>query len=71
MSQEEYWDEWLESTAQNARLLIDCYVQAIYTSHLLKPLDQQQAIWAWLKLRWLLWLTRVRRIKLFGRKLFD
>jgi hypothetical protein len=71
LSQEEYWDEWLESTAQNARLLIDCYVQAIYTSHLLKPLDQQQAIWAWLKLRWLLWLTRVRRIKLFGRKLFD
>jgi transglutaminase-like putative cysteine protease len=71
LSREEYWDEWLAPAVQNARLLIDRYVQAIYTSQLLSPLDQRQVIWAWQKLRWHLWLTRVRRIELFGRRLLD
>jgi transglutaminase-like putative cysteine protease len=69
LSQEECWDEWLVSIVQGAHLLIDCYVQAIYTSRLLNPLDQWRVIWAWQKLRWHLWLARVRRIRLFGRKL--
>jgi transglutaminase-like putative cysteine protease len=71
LAEDEYWDEWLALTVQNARLLTDRYVQAIYTSHLPSPLDQRQVIWAWQKLRWRLWLTRVRRIKLLGRRLFD
>jgi hypothetical protein len=70
LSEEEYWDEWLEPTTQHARLLVDCYVQAVYTPHPLNPPDQQRVIWAWRKLHWLLWLARVRQIKLFGRKLF-
>jgi transglutaminase-like putative cysteine protease len=69
LSEEEYWDEWLEPTMQHARLLVDCYVQAVYTPHPLSPPDQQRVVWAWRKLHWLLWLARVRRIKLFGRKL--
>ena len=71
LSEEELWDEWLEPTTQSARLLVDCYVQAVYTAYPLNPPDQQRVIWAWHKLHWLLWLARVRQIKLFGRRLFD
>jgi hypothetical protein len=71
LSQEEYWDELLAPVLQNACYLVDCYVQAIYTSRLLNSLDQRRVIWAWQKLRWHLWLARVRRIRLFGRELVD
>jgi hypothetical protein len=71
ISREEYWGEWLMPAVQNARHLVDCYVQAIYASRLLSPLDQRHAVWAWQKLRWRLWLAQVRRTRLFGRRLFD
>ncbi|MBN1977519.1 MAG: transglutaminase domain-containing protein [Anaerolineae bacterium] len=71
LSETEYWDDWLAPAVQNTRHLIDSYVQAIYTSRLLEPLDQQQAVRTWRKVQWYLWLARVRRFKLFGRKMFD
>jgi transglutaminase-like putative cysteine protease len=71
LSDAEYWDDWLAPAIQNVRHLIDSYVQAIYTSHLLEPPDQEQAVRTWRKVRWHLWLTRIRQAKIFGRRLFD
>jgi transglutaminase-like putative cysteine protease len=71
LSREIYRDEWLAPTLQYARSLVDCYVQAIYTSRLLSPHDQRQAIRAWHRLGWRLWLAQVRRTRLFGRRPFD
>jgi transglutaminase-like putative cysteine protease len=71
LSREEYWGEWMMPTAQNARHLVDCYVQTTYASRLLNPLDQRRVIQTWQKLRWHLWLAQARRTRLFGRRLFD
>ncbi|MFN2270935.1 MAG: transglutaminase-like domain-containing protein [Anaerolineae bacterium] len=71
LSEAEYWEDWLSPGVQNARHLVDSYVQTIYASRPLEPPDQEQAVRAWRKARWHLWLTRVRRLKLFGRRLFD
>jgi len=71
LSEAEYWDDWLAPAIQNVRHLTNSYVQAIYASRPLEPPGQEQAVRAWRKAHWHLWLTRVRRAKLFGRKLFD
>jgi hypothetical protein len=71
LSEAEYWDDWLSPGIQNARHLVDSYVQTIYASRPLEPPDQEQAVRAWRKARWHLWLTRVRQFKIFGRRLFD
>jgi hypothetical protein len=71
LSQEEYWDEWLATLVQYVRHLVDCYVQAIYASRSLDDPEQRRAIQTWRKLGWHLWLTRVRQVKLFGRRVFD
>jgi transglutaminase-like putative cysteine protease len=71
ISQEEYWDEWLAALIQRVRYLVECYVQAIYASRSLDDPEQQRAIQTWRKLGWHLWLTRVRRVRLFGRRVFD
>jgi transglutaminase-like putative cysteine protease len=71
LSEAECWDDWLAPAIQNVCHLIDSYVQAIYAPRPLEPLDQEQAVRAWRKAHWHLWLTRVRRARLFGRRLFD
>jgi len=71
LSEAEYWDDWLAPAIQNVRRLIDSYVRTIYASRPLEPPDQEQAVRAWHQARWHLWLTRVRQLKLFGRRLFD
>jgi transglutaminase-like putative cysteine protease len=71
LSEAEYWDDWLSPGVQNARHLVDSYVQTIYASRPLEPPDQEQAVRAWRKARWHLGLTRVRQLKIFGRRLFD
>ena len=71
LSEAEYWDDWLSPAVQNINCLVDSYVQAIYAARPPEPPDQQQAVRTWRKVRRHLWLTRMRRFKFFGRRLFD
>ena len=70
LGQEEHLDNWPAPVIRDAHSLIDCYVQTIYASRPPCPRDQAWIIQKWRNLCKNLWLARLKRVNLFGRRVF-
>lgn len=59
LAREKRWGEVLEGVVFQMHRLVDLYVKAHYTSHSLRMIDSWNAMEAWKRLRWRLWLARL------------